>query len=425
MTVTWWWWHFRPTITPDIRSGGVQWELDHPRLSCTLPQQHAHHNHTPWTTQVPFSPLFHPHRPGIPEEVLVWLCGPPECCWWAYGAILWSPLYKYGKVGCSLIITLPFCRQRRPVGLIKIWLFMPLSGIKSHNIFCIRNLFFPLHNLNCIFFSTCPKQLYSLHHLFQTAPLIRLCVAHIKLILCQYCLCRFDWVSRGNTAVVTLHSDWSVAGSGIQASWRAVDTSSCPHHTLKRPEGVFTSPNFPQYYLDHLHCSTLISAPSKAKIVFPLYRLCSVISVGEGLSQIHLSQGRLGNCVIAYHHQEGCWRWLCQVIKICFCFQRDREYGCSSKYLRWAVMEDRLPKRAELGRMECGRFQLPLPNNSTIPTTTIATTKRKGRVLMWCRHQGWERRVSQGCHVPSIIPPPPTDLTTPPTSKIPSVRMIM
>ncbi|KAK3869681.1 hypothetical protein Pcinc_025025 [Petrolisthes cinctipes] len=91
-------------------------------------------------------------------------------------------------------------------------------------------------------------------------PMVRYCSRHSTNMK------KFDWVSRGNTAVVTLHSDWSVAGSGIQASWKAVDTSSCPHHTLKRPEGVFSSPNFPQYYLNDLHCSTLISAPKGQRV---------------------------------------------------------------------------------------------------------------------------------------------------------------
>ncbi|XP_069952951.1 uncharacterized protein [Cherax quadricarinatus] len=77
---------------------------------------------------------------------------------------------------------------------------------------------------------------------------------------------KFDFVSDANEAVVTFHSDWSVVGTGVLGRWRVVDTSTCPHHQLTEPEGVVTSPNFPDFYLANLHCTTLITAPEGQRV---------------------------------------------------------------------------------------------------------------------------------------------------------------
>ncbi|XP_069169023.1 uncharacterized protein [Procambarus clarkii] len=77
---------------------------------------------------------------------------------------------------------------------------------------------------------------------------------------------RFDFESETNEAVVTFHSDWSVVGSGVHGWWRVVDTSACPLHHLTQPEGVVTSPNFPEFYLGHLHCTTRITAPEGQRV---------------------------------------------------------------------------------------------------------------------------------------------------------------
>ncbi|KAK7072579.1 hypothetical protein SK128_010113 [Halocaridina rubra] len=91
-------------------------------------------------------------------------------------------------------------------------------------------------------------------------PLVRYCGRHLKN------MDKFDFVSKGNEAVVTFHSDWSVVGAGVMGRWREVDMSSCPHQELHDPKGIITSPNFPFFNLDNLHCTTTIKAPEGKRI---------------------------------------------------------------------------------------------------------------------------------------------------------------
>ncbi|XP_066978110.1 uncharacterized protein [Macrobrachium rosenbergii] len=77
---------------------------------------------------------------------------------------------------------------------------------------------------------------------------------------------RFDYVSKSNEAVVTFHSDWSVVGAGVMGRWRVVDISSCPHQELRQSQGIITSPNFPYFNLDSIHCTTTIKASVNERI---------------------------------------------------------------------------------------------------------------------------------------------------------------
>lgn len=80
---------------------------------------------------------------------------------------------------------------------------------------------------------------------------------------CLIC-CRLHFVSDSNEIDVHFHSDYSVSGSGFALSWRAVDVSGCPLHTLTAKEGLLTSPNYPHFLLDRLDCSTTILAPGNS-----------------------------------------------------------------------------------------------------------------------------------------------------------------
>lgn len=53
------------------------------------------------------------------------------------------------------------------------------------------------------------------------------------------------------------------------ASWKAVDISSCPVQTLTAKEGVVMSPNYPNFLLANLQCTTTILAPGN--IILCLY----------------------------------------------------------------------------------------------------------------------------------------------------------
>lgn len=72
---------------------------------------------------------------------------------------------------------------------------------------------------------------------------------------------RFDFISRGNQALLHFHSDYAGSGAGFAALWTAVDTTGCPMQTLTSREGVIQSPNHPYFLLHHLECTYIVQAP--------------------------------------------------------------------------------------------------------------------------------------------------------------------
>lgn len=66
--------------------------------------------------------------------------------------------------------------------------------------------------------------------------------------------------------MLRFHSDYSVAGSGFSATWKAVDISGCPTQTLTAKEGIVTSPNYPHFLLANLQCATTILAPGTQEV---------------------------------------------------------------------------------------------------------------------------------------------------------------
>ncbi|KAJ8957029.1 hypothetical protein NQ314_006619 [Rhamnusium bicolor] len=77
---------------------------------------------------------------------------------------------------------------------------------------------------------------------------------------------RFDFVSETNEAEIKFHSDYSISGNGFSLTWKAIDLSACPMQTLTAKEGVFTTPNYPNFLLAHLDCTITILAPAGQRI---------------------------------------------------------------------------------------------------------------------------------------------------------------
>lgn len=84
---------------------------------------------------------------------------------------------------------------------------------------------------------------------------------------------RFDFVSETNVALLRFHSDYSVSGNGFSLTWEAIDVSSCPVQTLTAREGIFTTPNYPNFLLSHLDCTVNIIAPLGKRIWLNFFRL--------------------------------------------------------------------------------------------------------------------------------------------------------
>ncbi|KAL0270830.1 UNVERIFIED_CONTAM: hypothetical protein PYX00_008110 [Menopon gallinae] len=77
---------------------------------------------------------------------------------------------------------------------------------------------------------------------------------------------REHFVSDNNEALLRFHSDYSTSGSGFSASWRAIDVTSCPSQKLTAREGIVTSPNYGEFLLPRLDCTTTILAPPGKRI---------------------------------------------------------------------------------------------------------------------------------------------------------------
>lgn len=94
------------------------------------------------------------------------------------------------------------------------------------------------------------------------SPYARLCGTHDAKMF------RFDFVSRINRARVKFHSDYSVSRSGFSLKWRAISMDACPSKTYIVSEQLttITSPNFPNYLLNHLNCTYVLSARAKQRI---------------------------------------------------------------------------------------------------------------------------------------------------------------
>lgn len=92
------------------------------------------------------------------------------------------------------------------------------------------------------------------------APYVRWCGSHTAN------MSRFDFISMQSSVLLHFHSDYSMSGMGFSIVWNAVDVSGCPSQTLASKEGTFTSPNYPNFLLNHLDCSWIIQAEMGKRI---------------------------------------------------------------------------------------------------------------------------------------------------------------
>ncbi|XP_075158958.1 uncharacterized protein LOC142232130 [Haematobia irritans] len=86
-------------------------------------------------------------------------------------------------------------------------------------------------------------------------PYVRWCGSH------ESNMSKFDFVSSSNEVMMNFHSDYSMAGLGFAAIWKAIDVSGCPLRTLTSREGTISSPNYPHFLLNNLNCAFVIQAP--------------------------------------------------------------------------------------------------------------------------------------------------------------------
>lgn len=94
------------------------------------------------------------------------------------------------------------------------------------------------------------------------SPYLRLCGTHdVKMF-------RFDFVSRINRARIKFHSDYSVTRLGFSLKWKAISMDACPSKTYAVNEQftTITSPNFPNFLLNKLNCTYVLSARAKERI---------------------------------------------------------------------------------------------------------------------------------------------------------------
>ncbi|XP_067641233.1 uncharacterized protein [Eurosta solidaginis] len=91
-------------------------------------------------------------------------------------------------------------------------------------------------------------------------PYVRWCGTHTSN------MSKFDFVASANELMLNFHSDYSVAGLGFAATWKAIDISGCPLQTLTSRKGTVLSPNYPHFLLNNLNCAYVIQAPAGKRV---------------------------------------------------------------------------------------------------------------------------------------------------------------
>jgi hypothetical protein len=116
-------------------------------------------------------------------------------------------------------------------------------------------------------------------------------------------MAKYTFVSTSNEILFNFFTDYSIAGEGFSAIWKAVDISTCPGHTFTSRVGTLSSPNYPFFLLHNLNCTYTIQAPSGRRIwiEFNEFDIINdaklVIELGDGTQiqphkeETHISDG--------------------------------------------------------------------------------------------------------------------------------------
>lgn len=93
-------------------------------------------------------------------------------------------------------------------------------------------------------------------------PYLRVCNRHDTKMF------RFDFMSKINRVRIEFHSDYSVSRTGFSLKWKAISMDACPLKTYNVNEQftTITSPNFPNFMLNNLNCTYVLSARAKQRI---------------------------------------------------------------------------------------------------------------------------------------------------------------
>lgn len=136
------------------------------------------------------------------------------------------------------------------------------------------------------------------------SPYVRLCGTHDAKMF------RFDFVSRINRARIKFHSDYSVLRSGFSLNWKAISMDACPSKTYNVNEQftTITSPNFPNFLLNNLNCTYVLSARAKQRIWIEFQEFHFVndanidIDLGHGFFAPFKNKKQLNDGVFVSYH---------------------------------------------------------------------------------------------------------------------------
>ncbi|KAK6632810.1 hypothetical protein RUM43_013581 [Polyplax serrata] len=115
---------------------------------------------------------------------------------------------------------------------------------------------------------------------------------------------RSVFVSDNNEAILRFHSDYSVTGNGFYANWKAVDISGCPSQKLTAREGIISSPNYGDFPLPQLDCTTIIIAPPGKRIWLEFEEIDLTDETRQKDTRLELDLGGNHNSFQLHHSED-------------------------------------------------------------------------------------------------------------------------